>query len=204
MAGIMEEQMPQGAPPEELPEEEDEMEEDEAGEEEAPEEAGDQELYDRIFIAAMKGFIDPNVMPSLLDMIKKAKNPAAGIGHAVGMKLLSVITGLKAEFKDMPVPKQLLFEVGQELVSELMALCQAAKIISNGEDPEMFKNALMYAVKDFTQAAMRQGLITEDDQASARKMIADTLPPEKMQAFNNKMQEEARKQGFNQPQPQGA
>lgn len=204
MAGMMEEQMGQGMPPPEQPMgEEPEMEDEAATEEtsgEEPEEGGDQELYDRIFIAAMKGFIDPNVMPHILEMIKSAKNPAAGIGHAVGMKLLSVITGLKAQFKDMPVPKQLLFEVGQELVSELMALCQAAKIISNGEDPEMFKNAMMYAVRDFTQAAIRQGLITEEDQAAARQTVANTLPPEKMQAFNNKMKDEAAKRGFQQQQ----
>lgn len=205
MAGMMEEQMGQGMPPPEQPMGEEPEMEDEASTEETqgeePGEAeGDQDLYDRIFIAAMKGFIDPAVMPQILEMIKSAKNPAAGIGHAVGMKLLSVITGLKAQFKDMPVPKQLLFEVGQELVSELMVLCQAAKIISNAEDPAMFKNAMMYAVRDFTQAAIRQGLITEEDQAAARQTVANTLPPEKMQAFNNKMKDEAAKRGLQQQQ----
>lgn len=159
----------QMAPEEELQEAETgpdtEMEE---SQEASPEE---QRLYEMIYVEAMQSFLDRHGLQAFLEKMDAEGNPAKAIGHTVAMRLVSIYKALK-EQQQMDVPKDLLLQVGQELVTELMDIAVAAGKIGESDYETIYKRAVMFGVQEFGRALQGAQMISDEDRTAARKAMA--------------------------------
>jgi len=158
MAGIIDQQMEQEPgetpePPESAAQEEQER----AAAPAAGAPAGNVNV-DRVVMAASKALHQPEVMKQIIEMVRAAKSPAAGIAQALVMLMTRLY-----EISKGTMPEDVLVPAGQEIAKMIADICEAGGVLK--ATPEILQQAVSMAA---AMALQRQGV----DEAKAKQMAA--------------------------------
>lgn len=130
----------------------------------------EQAQYDRVIIEAQGLMYTENGIKTIVQKLTSMKDrlPLA-IGHTAAMLIKSVSGGLKKA--GQPVEGDVLFAAGQEIVADLIEIAQAAKLVPEGEDPEvLMQQSLFEGLKVYGDTEMAGG-VDPKAQAEARAQL---------------------------------
>jgi len=154
-----------GAKPEYTPDEEPNV---------SPEE---QAQYDTTMTMLLHAIYGKEAFPQILAKLGSGRdNPAHIIGHTAAMLIRSVSGGVKEQGKQ--IPDDILFAVGQEVVSELIEIAIGSDIIKKEEAQKVGEAAFYEGLKTYGQAMQDAGEITpEMTQQAAQDLQEHGVPP---------------------------
>lgn len=93
-------------------------------------------------------------------LVKKLKSAGGDIGDVIGQTAAVVISNIQgaAQKKGQPVPVQVLFQAGREIVAEIILIAQKAGVIPPGKQTAIEQQAIAAGLKAYQkgQAAPQQ------------------------------------------------
>lgn len=113
---------------------------------------------DRVVMAASKALHKPEVMQQIIQMVRSAKNPAAGIAQALVMLMTRLY-----EISKGSMPQEVIVPAGQQIAKMIADICEAGGVVK--VTPEMLQQAVSMAA---AMALQRQGV----DEAKAKELAS--------------------------------
>lgn len=112
-----------------------------------------QALYDKVMITARKVIYgtSPQDDQRFEVLVQKLKGAKGEIGDVIGQTVAVILTnvGGAAQKQGMPVPPQVLFAAGRELVAEIIHIAQSAKILPPGKQTAIEQQAIRAGIQAY-------------------------------------------------------
>lgn len=109
----------------------------------------EQAMYDAVATSARGIIFGEQSFKMVLEKLTSSPNPGESIGHTAAMVLRSVESGIKKKGKQ--VPPDVLIAASDDVITDLVDIAEASKMIEKEQEGEIAKQALDEAVKVLTQ-----------------------------------------------------
>jgi hypothetical protein len=130
----------------------------------------EQHQYDTVVYKAMEMLYSDERMPALLEKLKAgAKNISKEIGHTAAMVLTSLEQTVAQN--DQEIPEEILFNAGGEIVSQIVDIAVAAKIVSPEQEQDVAEAAFYEGLRIYGQNMGRDGKITDERALAAKEQM---------------------------------
>jgi hypothetical protein len=130
----------------------------------------EQHQYDTVVYKAMEMLYSDDNIPIIMEKLKGgAKNISAEIGHSAAMVLTSIEQTVAQN--DQQIPEDNLFNAGQEIVSQIVDIAVAAKVVSEEQSQDVAEAAFYEGLRIYGQNMGRDGKLGEDKSAEARDLM---------------------------------
>jgi hypothetical protein len=139
----------------------------------------EQKTYDATMTAALNLIYSKEGFPTTIRKLADFKDDIPkGVGHTAAMVLISVLQSV--EDKGKTIPDDILFAAGQEIVSDLLRICEGSNLIDVGTAESLAEKSFYEGMKVFGQWMNDQGRITPDvkDQAKQALQEKGVQPPQ--------------------------
>lgn len=130
----------------------------------------EQKQYDIVMTAARGILFGEATFKTVMDKLSGGKDEMGKtIGHTAAMVITSIKGGIEKQGRS--VPEDILFHAGEEVVSDLIEMAVAAKLMQESEAEAVTKQALFEGLKVFGEGEIAKGVAPER-RASAQQEVA--------------------------------
>lgn len=131
----------------------------------------EQKQYDTVVGKAMELLYDEERLGYLVDKLKGgAKNISKEIGHSAAMTLSTIDQTVKEQGQQ--IPEEILFNAGEEIVSQIVDIAVAAGIVSPEQEQDVAEAALYEGLRVWGQNMGRDGKITPERSSEAQEALS--------------------------------
>jgi hypothetical protein len=131
----------------------------------------EQKMYDTVVVKAMQLLYDPKRMPVLVDKLKANTDNISGeIGHSAAMTMLTIYRTVQNN--DQEIPEDVLYAAGQEIVSQITDIAEAAGLVDPKGSEKVAEAALYEGLRIWGQSMGQHGEITGDKQTEAASLLS--------------------------------
>jgi antitoxin component of RelBE/YafQ-DinJ toxin-antitoxin module len=130
----------------------------------------EQQQYDTIVYKAMEMlYSDDRIVPMLEKLKAGANNISKEIGHTAAMVMTSLVQTVAQS--DQEIPEEILYNAGQEVVSQIVDIATAAGIVSEEQSQDVAEAALYEGLRIWGQNMGRDGQITDARAIEAKQSL---------------------------------
>jgi hypothetical protein len=160
----LEQSMTEEAAPTEPP-----VEQPEEGEEQSNASPEEQEQYDMVMTAALSMIYGDQSLPTVVEKLASDKEELGkAIGHTAAMILMSIKGGVERQGRE--VSGDILFNAGQEVVSELIEVAISSKLMDESQTDQILEQALTEGMRVFGEAELKSPNAAQKQAAAKQEM----------------------------------
>lgn len=130
----------------------------------------EQQLYDAVVYKAMQFMYAEDMIVPLLEKLKGgAQNISKEIGHTAAMIMTSIVQTFDDDGQE--IEGEILFNAGGEVVSQLVDIAVAGKIVAPEQEQDVAEAALYEGLRIWGQNMGRDGKITDEMAMDAKEQL---------------------------------
>jgi len=130
----------------------------------------EQKMYDTVVVKAMQLLYDPQRLPVILDKLKANTDNISGeIGHSAAMTMMTIYRTVQNS--DQEIPEDVLYAAGQEIVSQIVDIAEAAGLVHENGAEKVAEAALYEGLRIWGQSMGQHGDITDAKQQEAAGLL---------------------------------
>jgi len=130
----------------------------------------EQKQYDTVVGKAMELLYADERLPVLVKKLRDgADNISAEIGHSAAMTLTTIARTVENQGQE--IPEEILYSAGQEIVSQVTDIAEAAGIISPEQSQAVAEAALYEGLRLWGEMMTRDGKLTDERQMEAQDAL---------------------------------
>lgn len=141
-----------------------------------------QAVYDTVMITARKIIYgtSPQDDQRFQVLVQKLKGAKGEIGDVIGQTVAVILTNVSGALQKSgrPVPPQVLFAAGRELVAEVIQIAQSAKILPPGKQTAIEQQAINAGIQAYQKGQQQPAQPAPQAAAQAAQPAPPPQPPQ--------------------------